>query len=709
MLAAALCVMLSLSAGEWDARVATVSSHADRLEAFVVEEGAAAEKTARLAALRERLGAGADSAESFAALYTAFDETRAWLLAHSQERPAVAEGVFEETQEHWRITTKDLTLTWRRDTLGMEVSAGGQTWAFGESDKLDIQMEAGRLSLKDARSVRAERLFTGWSAGLVVSFSDFEKAPGFALHVSAHCEGPEVVFDLAAEDTDAVLKEIRWPKPLLTDKTPGDVAVIPRMQGMLLPGDWPQHIQSEETVNSRTHYMPWWGHLRNGRGAQAIIETPFDAAGYYVHPEGGPTRAGVAWQASLGRMAYLRTVRYVFSENATHVTLAKRYRRHVIERGDFVSLREKEAATPALAEVVGRPVVHLGALYHFVPQASMYNKETPEANHSLNTFDRLRADLEGLKAAGIDSAYVHLDGWGYYGYDDGHPDVIPAGVEQGGAEGLRALAAKCAEMGYFFAVHDQYRDFYLNAASFDERLTLTHLNGKRDEHSVWCGGPQTFLNPRFAPGYVRRNHDWFVENGIPVRGAYLDVFSVVPPEESARKAHPTTRAESALYRRQCFDVLKARGYVVSSEEPTDYFAGTLHLVHHGPYATHPHIGGGAACAIPVPLFNLVYHDSLMTPWEMGEDGGWGIPKGDSGRIHCLLNAGMPYVGPGADAAAIARVKEACALQETCAFAEMTDHRFLDDTRRKQETTFSNGVVVRADFDAKTAEVVYPEK
>ena len=145
MLASALLVMLSLSAGEWDARVATVSSYADRLEAVVVEEGAAAEKTARLAALRERLGAGADSAESFAALYTAFDETRAWLLAHSQERPAVAEGVFEETQEHWRITTKDLTLTWRRDTLGMEVSAGGQTWAFGESDKLDIQMEAGRL------------------------------------------------------------------------------------------------------------------------------------------------------------------------------------------------------------------------------------------------------------------------------------------------------------------------------------------------------------------------------------------------------------------------------------------------------------------------------------------------------------------------------------------------------------------------------------
>ncbi|HRZ17821.1 MAG TPA: hypothetical protein P5141_09690, partial [Candidatus Hydrogenedentes bacterium] len=161
MLASALLVMLSLSAGEWDARVATVSSYADRLEAVVVEEGAAAEKTARLAALRERLAAGADSAESFAALYTAFDEARAWLLAHSQERPSIAGGTFEETPEHWRITTQDLTLTWRRDTLAMEVATGGQTWTFGESDNEDVRLDSGRLSLKDARSVRAERLFTG--------------------------------------------------------------------------------------------------------------------------------------------------------------------------------------------------------------------------------------------------------------------------------------------------------------------------------------------------------------------------------------------------------------------------------------------------------------------------------------------------------------------------------------------------------------------
>lgn len=54
--------------------------------------------------------------------------------------------------------------------------------------------------------------------------------------------------------------------------------------------------------------------------------------------------------------------------------MAKRYRRFVQERGTFVSLKEKLARTPALENVIGKPVVHVGALYHFVQQASLFDK-----------------------------------------------------------------------------------------------------------------------------------------------------------------------------------------------------------------------------------------------------------------------------------------------------------------------------------------------
>ncbi len=101
-----------------------------------------------------------------------------------------------------------------------------------------------------------------------------------------------------------------------------------------------------------------------------------------------------------------------------------------------------------------------------------------------------------------------------------------------------------------------------------------------------------------------------------------------------------------------------------------------------------------------PVFSLVYHDSLLQPWDMGEDGGWGIPNGDAGRLHCLLNAGLPYVHPGADDQQISRVLEAAQLARRCGMLEMTSHEFLDDTRRWQRTTFSDGTSVTVNLDTK---------
>ena len=706
-----VCSMAALTApADFAPRVETVTKYAARLELDVVPPALEAEKAARLKALQEKIAAGAADEVSFNALYMAFDETRAWLLKNSQNKPQRAEGAFSDTETAWRVKAPGLTLTWDKKDFSMTVDTqSGASWKFLPCDTHDVEWQRNRFSLTEAKRREAVEFFTGYGAGMSITLGDFDAVPGLEFRITALLIGSELVFDIAAKEPGPGMTMMHWPKAVETGATAADLAVIPRMQGMLLPGDWPVAVVAEDLCNSRSFYMPWWGQISDGKGVQAILETSADAGGWYHHPKGGPTLIGPSWYPTLGSFGYLRTIRYVFSDNATHVTMAKRYRQHVIDRGDFVPLRQKLVRTPALDEVIGRPVVHVGALYHFVPEASMFNKEKIENNYQLVTYDEILASLEKLKTKGIDSAYVHLDGWGYYGYDDGHPDVVPVGMEQGGLEGMKKVADRCAEMGYFFAVHDQYRDFYLNAASFDDRLAATHVDGTRDYTSTWCGGPQTILSPRFAAEYVRRNHDWFANHGVHVRGAYLDVFSVVPLEESNQPTQPVTRAQCAEYRRDCFDVLLARGYVVSSEEPTDYLVKTIEMVHHGPYYTTPNLGGGDPCGIPIPLFNLVYHDSLMTPWDMGEDGGWGIPNGDAGRIHCVLNAGMPYVSPGADDLAIAHTKEAAQLQKRLAFAEMTNHEFLDATRRQQRSTFSDGTTVTVDFAAKSYEIKHTEK
>ncbi|MBI5092118.1 MAG: hypothetical protein HZB26_06685 [Candidatus Hydrogenedentes bacterium] len=696
---ATMLLLLCAGAGEDLApRIAVLQTHLERLHAITVPESLTPEKTAKLNELKTLLDKGANSVEEFNGLYYKIDEVRSWLWKNAVNKPAKASGEFKGTDSDWEIHAPELTLRVSKVDLAMEVTTAKAAWRFQPCDDADVEMGGAKFGLRSAAKQLGESFDTGYSKGLALTLSEFPAAPGFELRLTVNLIGSEIVFEAVAKDTAAELKFLRWPKPIVFGNAAEDLSVIPMMQGMLLPGDWPQEIKRDDLCNSRTLYMPWWGQIHDGHGVQTILETSDDAGVRYAHPSGGPTVIQPWWAGSLGKLRYLRTVRYVFDDQSSYVSMAKRYRRYVQETGRFVSLDEKRQRTPNVNEVIGRPVIHIGALYHFVQQASLFNKDRIEANHQLVAFSALANQLCDLKKKGVGDAYVHLDGWGFYGYDNGHPDVLPPGEEQGGWDGLRAFADTCDELGYLFAVHDQYRDFYLNAASFDDRLVATRQDGSREEHSTWCGGPQTILSARFAPEYVRRNHDLFAKQGVKVRGAYLDVFAVVPLEESSPPAHPMMRTECAMYRRECFDVLRARGYVVSSEEPADYLAPTLDLVHHGPYSTTKE---GGPTGIPVPLFSLVYHDSLLLPWDMGEDGGWGIPKGDAGRLHCLLNAGLPYVNAGATEEQIARVKEACSLGARCNTKEMVNHEFLDATHRKQRTTFSDGTRVTVDFDAKT--------
>jgi hypothetical protein len=700
MLAVIVLMHQLAAADDLAPRIAVLQKHLERLYAITVRPEVEAEKQTKLDDLKKLVDAGAQTVEAYNALYWNMDEVRSWLLANSRQKPTRAEGTFEERDDAWVVRNPQLELHVAKTDLAITVGTPQQTWRTEPCNDSDIEVAGQTFGLRAAGSTHVEAFPTGYSVGMVLRLSAFPAAPGFDLSLCISLIGNEAVFEIAAPGDTARLEAVNWPKPFIAGNAAADLSVIPHMQGILVPGDWPHEIHNKDLCNSRSLYMPWWGQICNGHGVQTILETSDDAGAEYQHKPGGPTRIQPRWYASMGKVGYLRSARCVFDDRATYVTMAKRYRRSVQDTGRFVSLDEKQTRTPGVNEVIGRPVIHLGALYHFVKESGLLNKERVENNHSLHAFDELAAQLRDLKRKGIDDAYVHLDGWGFYGYDSMHPDPLPVGEEQGGWEGLRRFAAACEELGYLFAVHDQYRDFYLNAVSYDDRLALMEADGSHPRGSTWCGGPQSILSARFAPEYVRRNHDLFAANGVKVRGAYLDVFSVVPLEESWDKIHPVTRSECARYRRECFAVLRARGYVVSSEEPTDYLAASIDLVHHGPYPITPAPGGSVAVGIPAPLFNLVYHDSLLMPWDMGESGGWGIPTGDAGRLHCLLNAGLPYVGPGADETMIARVKEAAALSQRCATKEMVNHEFLDGSRRKQRTTFSDGTRVTADFASK---------
>lgn len=643
------------------------------------------------------------------------------LVLSAQDRNVernTAQVVVSQEGSAWTIAGQKVRVTLNEENWRMEVRAGISAWSMIPAATDDLIIKSATaifpVSLADAGQKKVEYYRTGYLSGVKISLSDFKRvvsdpseALDFDLQLFIGLQGrdEDLVCRIVPREGRDNIRQLFWPKGFETGSY--DTTVVPFMQGMLLPKDWPQAVRLYDTDSyGRGLYMPWWGHQHGEAAALAMMETPEDGGCRFSHPAGGPTRMELRWNHSLGQLRYPRQVRFCFFEKGNYVALAKRYRQHVKETGHFVSLREKIARSPLVEKMIGTPVVHTGILYHIQPDSSYYDAKDPAKNHQLVTFDHSAQNLRKLAEQGVRRAYVHLDGWGRRGYDNLHPDAIPPNEEAGGWEGMKRFSDTCDELNFIFAIHDQYRDYYLDADSYDPRHTIIDSEGRRPSGSTWYGGKQSILCSSLAPGHVEKNHRALLEHGIKLRGAYLDVFAVVPPDECYNPEHPVTRAECLRYRGHCLDWVRQNLGVVSSEEPADWAIPHLDLVHHGPYALDPNPGHGPAMGIPVPLFNLVYHDAILLPWSL-ERGPWGIPEQDLGFLHGMLNAGLPYLGFSPSLENKKQMQAMCALHERVGLMEMTKHETLDVKGRRQRTAYADGTTVTVDLDADTYEVSPP--
>jgi hypothetical protein len=611
----------------------------------------------------------------------------------------------------WRLEGVRTKVLLDLETLRVVASTPSGTWTTRPSFDGDLRLgdasgrDRGAFRLASAARRSAGPYRTGFQTGIKVSLAGFSAVGGpeaaARLDLFVGLDGPDedLVCRILADDGEFRVRELIWPASFEPDSFAS--TVVPFMQGMLLPRTWPRRIRLyDEMSYGRGLYMPWWGFAREGAAVLVLLETPDDAGCRFDHPAGGPTSIDVRWVHSLGRWSYPRVVRFAFLEKGGYVGLAKRYRRHVVESGRLVPLKEKIARNPLVGRLVGAPVVHTSILYHVQPQSSYYDKKDPARNHQLVTFDRRARELRALATLGVGRAYVHLDGWGFRGYDNLHPDILPPSPEAGGWDGLKSFGDACDALGFIFAIHDQYRDYYLDAATYNPRNAQVGENGRREFHSTWYGGTQTYLCPSLAPGYVARNHRAVLDHGVKLRGAYLDVFAVVPPDECYNPEHAVSRSECLKFRGACFDLVRSYGGVVSSEEPADWAVANLDLVHHGPFPLDPDPGSGPAMGIPVPLFDLVYHDAILLPWSLGK-GAWGIPETDLGFLHGLGHAGLPYLSIAPSAAELAQVRTMCALNARVGLMELVGHEFLEGSYRRQRFTYADGTMVTIDLDAGT--------
>lgn len=480
--------------------------------------------------------------------------------------------------------------------------------------------------------------------------------------------------------------------------------VLPRMQGTLVPAGHPIQIVNG-FIYERDGYMPLFGQVHKGCGYAAIYETPFDARYELVGEEVQPY-----FIPSLGTMSYKRAMVFAFFANGDFNTIAKVYRAYRRERGTLVTLKEKIAKNPRVEYLIGSPIVHTIAAVHIKEGTHYYDPEDPAHNDWCIPFEQTAQGLRRLKSMGVDKVYLHLDGWGHHGYDNLHPNPFPVHEAAGGAEGMKALGDTCRELGYLFGIHDQYRDYYHDTPGFTFDNAVQYFDGSHFHSDYWYGGAHTFLCSALAPDYVRRNYDEFERLGIELDGSYLDVFSVVELDECFNPAHPTTREQCAQNRRHCLDMLTSRGIIPSSEETVDCIIDSLALCHHAPFHCSSFDAPDKVnVGVPIPLFNLVFHDCIVIPWDgMHRRGAWGIACTDQPYLWALLCGNTVYHFIGMDQEEVEYGKIALELHATVAHCDLTKHEILDETTRKRRSTFSDGTVVVADFDSGEFTITYPD-
>jgi hypothetical protein len=642
----------------------------------------------------------------------------------------------------WIIAGQKNRVILHEANLAMAVETGSVTWRMVPSSPEDMLVqwrdERFHLRLADAGKIIIEPHDAGYKTGVKIRLERFHSTGLFSrgleldltvvLTVCLEGEAEELVCDAVAIEREASVRQLDWPKEM--DASHVNYTVLPHDRGVLLPRDWPEaygpfrELSSSgwadappdtSTVQSNLiecWSMSWWGFQQGESAMMLIVETAADASYQFSHPAGGPTRIGPRWLASLGRLRYPRSVRMAFSPQGDYVTLAKRYRKHVQDTGQFVSLKEKIARTPDVAKLIGAPRVHQWALWRKRAFSSLgdtaeyaykstHQEPEDEDGVSVMTFDELAQQLREMKAQGIERCHVILAAWPTHGYDTGHPDPLPPAPPAGGWSGLKRWVETCKDLGYVASLDDEYSDYYVNAPSYDPQFAIheedmfspsavfgnTKLGGWKEGHipfmNFWEGGKNAYLSARFATGHVRKNYAALKKEGVTPAGLYFDVLGYVPPSEDFNPEHPLTRREAMAQRALTFAWARKNVGVVGTEAGADW------VIPHVDYTCIVREGR----AISVPLYNLVYHDAIMTP-----SGGVRMP------LRCLLNGSFPtlYQDPDWDL-----VRTIAALHARVALLEMTNHEFLDDSYRKERTTFSDGTTVTIDRDAGAYEIDPP--
>ena len=302
--------------------------------------------------------------------------------------------------------------------------------------------------------------------------------------------------------------------------------------------------------------------------------------------------------------------------------------------------------------------------------------------------------IERAAAFGLTHSVFVKHVWQRWGYDYRLPEIYPPRY---GLESFKELAAACRKNGILFAPHDNYIDFYPDAAGF----SYDHIIFNRDgtPQKAWLNKGRNARSYRWLPHAFM---PWLKENmklmktGFAPTSLFIDVFSAIHPMDYYDRTgafHMKTRALKEWAK--AFDVSRAvlaRGAPMLSEAGHDGLVGSLD----GGQADHNSAakwGIKGAAATRTPWHDMATHGRFVLL-----AGGLGSRYGDRDPAHTygtddyLSNTVIGGRNPMCDGPFSRRaVMTYWLLHDVCntlAHLEFEAHEFANDTVYRQHTLFS---------------------
>lgn len=395
--------------------------------------------------------------------------------------------------------------------------------------------------------------------------------------------------------------------------------VAPVREGLLIPADSGlEFAQTFDTYAYEGCHMTMMGVVKNGAAALITWDDPYVAAEVRSRRSDGKQTLTV----SMGLRKSAKGCAIRFLGKGDYATIAKAYREVAKEKGWVVTWDQKLVGHPERAKYFGASNYKLWS----VLSRRMNEDSTKEESVRVNwTFDEAAQVAEHLKNdLKMDKVLFGMGGWIRRGYDNQHPDILPAAPECGGDEKFAECAKRVRAQGYILALHDNYQDMYKDAPSWDESFIQKQPGGGLTKGGHWAGGVAYITCAQKAVELAKRPQNLPAVKKLTDADSYfIDTTYAAGLQECFDPQHPLTRLDDMKWKQAISDYAREVFGSFGSEcgrewaiPHADFFEGLTGVS--GTYYHNKELVGKVGGTV-VPLFEMVYRDCIAMYGKYGYD------------------------------------------------------------------------------------------